>query len=180
MNRSLELMRRELSNPRKLAIIAVLLSAAMLLWGRLLLKQVPRTATAEPGAVEVVAVSEPAGSPAEAAPLPVVYVDLPEHLPRDLFSFGAEGGGWATKINSGPMQEKLVPKRSDEHLRSAAVRKAAEQLELQSVVTGEQPRAVINGRLFAPGDVCDGFTLIEVARRHVLLEQNGVIVRLSM
>ncbi|MEX1016467.1 MAG: hypothetical protein WD534_09760 [Phycisphaeraceae bacterium] len=169
---------------RKLAIMAGLLVVALLLWGRLLLQSpLPQTATAT---ANVAARAQPA------TPLPalevgpqaraVVQVDLPDYLTRDLFNFPAEEHAWAVPKNVEPEanEEKSEPQRSDDQLRSATVRKAAEDLQLRSVMMGESPSAVINGRVLRPGQQIQGFTLLEVSERHVLLERHGVIVRLKM
>lgn len=39
---------RNLTSPRKLGLLLVVLALGLLLWGRLLLKEIPRTATARP------------------------------------------------------------------------------------------------------------------------------------
>lgn len=170
---------------RKLAVMGVLVLVAMLLWGRLLLlDNVPRTATADPTA-------EAEGSQAQPEPVPTVStqrrgapvpVHLAERLPRDLFNFASPELAWAGPKNrdGGPNNERSTPDRSDEQLRSAAVRAAARRLELRSVVMSELPFAVIDGRVLRVGEEVEGFTLLEIAERHVLLERNGVIVRLKM
>ncbi len=56
----------------------------------------------------------------------------------------------------------------------------ARRLDLRSVVTGRTPRAVIDDRLLAPGDWIEGFELLEIVDRYVLLERNGVVIRLWM
>ena len=58
--------------------------------------------------------------------------------------------------------------------------KLARLLELQSIVTGTRPRAMINNKLIAPGEWIEGFELIEVTDRSVQLKRNGFVIRLWM
>ncbi|MFA9480199.1 hypothetical protein ACERK3_18150 [Phycisphaerales bacterium AB-hyl4] len=168
---------------RKLALMLVLLMVGLLLWGRLLLQpSVPRTATAEPSRATAVVPDSGSVVKASRPDRPVVEVELPDYLARDLFNFPSDEFAWAApkKAEQTTMEEKSGSERSDDQLRSATVRKAAENLRLRSVMMGENPSAVINGQVLRPGQQIQGFTLLEIAKRHVLLEQHGVIVRLRL
>ena len=71
---------------RKLSFGLVLVGIALLLWGRLLLKQVPQAAVADPP-IKVAAPSPASDqSSAEAAPRPVVFVDLSNKIRHGLFT----------------------------------------------------------------------------------------------
>jgi hypothetical protein len=80
------------ADKKKLSMMCLLLMVGLLLWGRLLLKHVPRSAIADPAVPALASAgSAPgaAGSPqpsAEDAVRPVVEVDLPKAPGRDLFA----------------------------------------------------------------------------------------------
>ncbi|MEX2544239.1 MAG: general secretion pathway protein GspB [Phycisphaeraceae bacterium] len=57
---------------------------------------------------------------------------------------------------------------------------AAARLRVQSVVGGPRPQAVINGRMLTVGDRIEGFELVSVERRSVVLSYEGVVIRLGM
>jgi hypothetical protein len=172
------------SDKKKLGVMLCALAIGLLLWGRLLLQGVPRTATADDPAVSAM---DPHNSPVEtysaaqpAKPMPVVHVDLPSKPGRDLF--GMDPSRYRRTPGSGPGTRgaKSTQVTPDEDPQIAVVREEAIELRLESVLTGTQPRAYINGYLLAPGDEYEGFTLIKVTDRHVLLTKYGLIIRLRM
>lgn len=172
-----------LKNDRKLALMLILLAVGLLLWGRLLLQRpMPQVASAVPNRAAATASSAEAALKAVQIDRPVMTVELPTYLGRDLFNFPTDEVAWALpkKSDAGEVEEKSGPERSDDQLRTATVRKAAENLRLRSVMMGEKPSAVINGQVLRPGQQIQGFTLLEISERHVLLERHGVIVRLKM
>ena len=57
---------------------------------------------------------------------------------------------------------------------------AARSLKLQTTIVGAHPRAVINGQLVGPGDKIAGFTVRRILDRKVIVEMDGVQVRLEM
>ena len=70
---------------KQLLILLVLVVVIPLLWGRLMLKQVPRMAVATPSTKISPDVSS-GGQVRAAGRFQVVYVDLPQTLNRDLFT----------------------------------------------------------------------------------------------
>jgi len=177
------LIRQLTADKKKLGIMLSALALGLLLWGRLLLQGVPRTATAEnPGkTAQADKRSDDAGQVLQAEqPVPVIHVDLPSHPGRD--PFGIDPSRY--KRNPEALVRKMGAKSPqvtpDEDPRVAAVRQEAMELRLESVVTGARPRAYINGHLLAPGDEYEGFKLIQVTDRHVLLTKYGLIIRLKM
>lgn len=173
------------SDKKKLGVMLCALAIGLLLWGRLLLQGVPRTATADDPATPSATVSDDkpvkAGQSARKdQPLPVVHVDLTSVPGRDLFGMDPSRYSRTSGSERGEPEAKSTQYSSDENPRIAAVREEAMELRLESVVTGTQPRAYINGRLLAPDDEYEGFTLLEVTDRHVLLTKYGLIIRLRM
>lgn len=178
MRRAFNQALRELkADRRKLAAVAMLMALGLLLWGRLLLKDVPKTAVAGPGAQAAAAVDEgvievESGS---LVPRPVIYLDLPAALQRDLFATDLRLYGERNLGGGG----KSGPFLSDSAERASALARAG-RLKLDSTLLGPRPRAVINGQVTGPGQVVDGWELLEVAQRHVLLRSHGIVIRLRM
>jgi hypothetical protein len=172
---------------RKAAMLAMLACFALLLWGRLLLKDVPRTAVANPSAPAAEAAADGAvGSKVTAASVlrPVVKVELSDAVNRDLFRFNSTHFPLIEKAESPEPVAKLADKRSDEgeQQRTAemAVRVAARRFSLQSTLLGQPSRALINNVLLEVGETIDGFELVEVRERLVVLKKDGIEVILEM
>lgn len=172
------------ADKKKLGIMLSALALGLLLWGRLLLQGVPRTATADDPERTVQSTDNNPDSGGQALqidkPIPVVHVDLASTPGRD--PFGIDPSRY--KQNPGASRNALAAKSTqvtpDEDSRTAVVRQEVMGLRLESVVTGTRPRAYINGRLLAPGDEYEGFKLIQVTDRYVLLTKYGLIIRLRM
>lgn len=77
-----------LADKKKLSIMTALLAVALLMWGRLLLQKVPRTATAEPVAA-VVTDATPVTVATSSVLRPVVHLPQTQPLQRDLFALDA-------------------------------------------------------------------------------------------
>ena len=172
------------TDKKKLGIMLCALALGLLLWGRLLLQGVPRTATAD-DPVKTAQKADNTPRPAGQAlqndkPMPVVHVDLPASPGRD--PFGIDPSRYkrnpsAPRTASAAKSTQVTP---DEDAKTAALRQEAMELRLESVVTGTHPRAYINGHLLAPGDEYEGFKLIQVTDRYVILTKYGLFVRLRM
>ena len=190
MNMDLQRIWRQLSaDKRKLGLMAALLGFALLLWGRLLLKDVPRTANATPATVAAQAAARTADARAvtdnTTVDRPVVFIYLTDEVERDLFRFNrsfysdpANGEGNTTTVakSTSNSTDDSGQRREAE----AAVRAAAGTLVLKSTLLGPQPRAVINGVLLAPGEPISGFTLKEVRSRAVTITRDGFEIVLEM
>ena len=172
------------SDKKKLGLMLCALALGLLLWGRLLLQGVPRTATADEQTASAQTSSDTTDGAAISAqsdkPLPVVHVDLPSIPGRDLF--GMDPSRYRRTPGSGASNPiaKSGQFTPDEDPQIAAVREEAMELRLESVLTGMQPRAYINGHLLALGDEYEGFTLLKVTDRHVILTKYGLFIRLRM
>ncbi|MEM6459755.1 MAG: hypothetical protein AAF710_10235 [Planctomycetota bacterium] len=163
---------------KRAAAAALLLTAGMLLWGRLLLKQVPQTASADDKPAWLMEVeAEAEARPAEARA--VVEADRPGPLGRDPFLLDPKRYRRALSEEEVVSGAKLPAAMSDEAKRMA-VAEAAAELRLQSVTLGEVPAAFINGRLVRLGGTIEGFTLTACDERSAVLERHGVRVRLRM
>lgn len=57
---------------------------------------------------------------------------------------------------------------------------ASRKLALRSVITGADNRALVNGILYREGDVVDGYHLIHIDRRRIVVEREGLTATISM
>lgn len=180
MSESINKIVRQLkADKKKLSLMICLMAFGMLLWGRFLLNKVPRTAVAEP--MEALAVYVPLDTGVEVTPRKAVELTLYRTLTRNVFDLDATGYPRVVKVSAdGQVLEKSKGKPVDETEHARSVRDAAGSLKLQSTMLGDRPRAVISGQVLYPGDKFRGFELNSVHPRHVVLEKEGVRVRLEM
>jgi hypothetical protein len=164
------------SDPRKLTVVIGLAAVSLLVWGRLLVKQVPQSASAEstrqaaPSIPEVGGLSE--AGPPDADSDAAVQVSVPARLPRNLFDVRPLL----------PEKEKLPEPAKSPDESADAPNKPVDlgRLRLQSVMQGRGDRAMINGRIVTVGDTIQGFTLKRVAERSVILEKHDRRYRLGL
>lgn len=192
MNRVLRQLKHDLLAERKKVIMGgALLSVALLLWGRLLLKDPPRTAVADPKPDRVARADRPdrAAPPArradDATARPVVEVGPLPSVGRDLFAFDHRHypGAFPDRRDRQDLP-KSDPGTVDQDVSRRASRRAvldqASSLTLQSTMLGARSRALIDGVLLETGQTIRGFELIEVRARQVTLVKQGVEVTLEM
>lgn len=161
---------------KKLCLMACLLAVAMLLWGRLLLKQVPRTATAtENNAAADASGSNDGNDQAAQAVHKVVYVDLPRTLERDLFALNDDG--YEVLPDKLPKVAKLDEQPDDVPSEPGY---PITNLELQAVIRGHRPVAMINNKMYRPGQDIEGYTLVEVGDREAILKRGGTRYTLKL
>ena len=166
------------ADKKKSGAMIALLAIGLLLWGRLLLKDVPKTATAVPKSTA----ADHARDTLELVrdPSPRVEVDWPADLPRDLFALDPSRYRRTPTDDTGEIEEKSPRSLTDKEVQIEALRRRARGLTLQSVITGGEPRAMINGRFMKIGQSVDGFELLEIHERSVILRMQDVKLRLSM
>lgn len=181
MNAHLQRIKKQLlADKKKLSIMLALLAVAMLMWGRLLLQKVPRTATAEP--IATAEATERSVTPTQEVTVrPIVPLSATRPLQRDLFALDATH---YQRVEVGEDDTVRVAKSPQESVDDQAVvrmvREAAGRLTLQSIIQGARPRAMINGQLLAVGQKIEGFTVSQIEQRHVILTRGGVDVKLGM
>jgi len=168
------------ADKRKFAAMVILLAVGLLMWGRLLLKDVPRSAVADPD--ELVVATEPDKAPELAAPIDLssVRVDVPQTLARNLFTWNAASYPRVVREDEAKQEEKSGQAVSDEPVRVDVVKQAREELNLQSIVSGHEPYALINGQLLKAGQSYLGFRVLEIADRYVVVVKNEVRIKLGM
>jgi len=152
-----------------------------LLWGRLLLKQMPRTAQAVPDHDALVLAAERAMTtePIEFDDREVVYVDLPSSLKRDLFALNARFYRARQVDEPEPQSEEKFNNQRPDDL-SGAIDRAKAELVLQATLLGDEPKALINGQMLRVGQTIRGFKLTNVRQHEVTLEKNGIEIRLEL
>ncbi len=164
------------SSPAKACTIAVMFAVGLLLWGRLLLKEVPRTASAW-GQGATVADADTALAPRRN--LGVLELSPPPPLARDLFVMDPSRYRRTGLGEENPDGAKRGIYATEEALRQAVL-SAAREMTVNSVIEGEEPIVIINGKVLRQGDTVEGFTVQKIEPRSVVLEQEGVRVRLGL
>lgn len=181
-------------NPGRAGLLAVLLLVMGVLWTRALLSG---RGAAVPAAAEASGVSQlsPAGPPARQ--IPEATRRLQEWLRTPLVS--ASRNLFAIKLDYFPRAVAAAPQQSatppatgfwDQLAKSMASRAdeqrarrilvdnlkaAAAKLDLQSTMLGGNvPRALINGTIVGEGDVVEGFRILKIEARRVIVEREGV------
>ena len=175
-----ELKKQLMREKKKAGLLALLLLVGLLFWGRLMLKQVPRTATAEPSATPTAShTGAPAANPANGnATKPEVVVEGELTMDRDMFAFDVSRYLPSETPMNGDARDD--PTQNDVDFQRAVIREEAGRLQLQSVMLGVKPRVMINGRMLGVGEVVDGFTIQSIQDRRVVLEKAGYRVFRSM
>lgn len=181
-----QLWRQLSADKRKLGLICTLAFGALLLWGRLLMKDVPRTAVAVPGEQLAAAALMPdATDGSTTMAWPTVYVDLTNEVSRDLFRPDPryytledeqnDASAGLGKSGADPDDEQHGPAA-----RLEAVQADAQELSLQSTILGNVSQALINGQLVSPGQSINGFEVLRVGSRRVTLVKDGIEIELEM
>ncbi len=182
-------MRPILADKRKLSVMGALVAVMLILWGRLLLAPAPHAAGAamsqlpDSDATATLATDLTAGDAnAYLDPLdyPVVRVDLPGELSRDVFALKADRYERLKPVVTTAGIPKSQVEVVDAMPEAELVRRAARGLTLQTTVVGQTPRAMINGQLLAPGEKVGGFELLEVRERNVVMLMRGIRIELGM
>jgi len=148
---------------RALYVALGIAAVGMLLWGRLILKEAPRTATADGPTLAQ------NGAP-RAGQVPITHS-------RALLDVNA--GKLGSMDDQGFSRSKSEPPVSDDFEQMQAAETAATELNLQGVTTGKVPVARINGRMIRVGETINGYTLRSVHGQTAVLERAGMTLRLT-
>ena len=134
------------------AVLSVLLSSlaiGLLIWGKLQLKEVPRTAEAQPEA------TQPAPQQLQLPPTKTQIVQPARTLPQ------------VEKSHNQPADDR------------GADLSTGSSLVLENTILGDRPQATINGVTVEVGQQVDGYVLQGVTQDRVVLEKDGVEVHLT-
>jgi len=180
-----QLIHRITANRKRFVVMSVLTGAMMLLWGRLLLKQVPRDATATPPISAAFVPATPADD-ADASHVEVPTrvsepVAVADHLTRSIFAI--DTGRYPINPDwddPSKQQAKSAPTTSDEEIARRIRADAHSLLKLQTTVSGDPPRAMINDQVLSQGDIIGGYRLERILTRGVIVAKEGVKARIDM
>jgi hypothetical protein len=160
-----------------------LVCVGLLMWGRLLLKEVPRTAIADPKeAVSLKAKSDNEGALDDR---PVVresvQVALASDINRDIFRLNPHRYPQLPKDHDDQSGKPKFPTDlSEEQLELSEIQESLGELKLETTITGRSPLAVINGQAIRPGQNIGGFELVKVKQRSVVLKMHDRQVELEL
>jgi hypothetical protein len=104
-----------------------------------------------------------------------------DHFPTDGRSAPPHFPGSDTNSDSGPkspLQQADMQKERQVYMEN--LRHEAGQLHLQSIMMGPEPKAIIEGRLVAVGDVIASFRVLRIEARSVIVEREGVKLEIQM
>ncbi|QNN24601.1 hypothetical protein HED60_20775 [Planctomycetales bacterium ZRK34] len=171
-----------LADRKKFGMLLTLLLVGLLLWGRLLIHNVPRTATAVPPLAAAAPMPDNVPAPAaEATQRRAVEASLVGVVPRDVFAINA---AYFPKLsgeeNPSRLTKSVLDPTDDLEQQMRVIKAEAGDLKLQSTILGAQPRAMINGTLIGPGQNIAGFTVTEIRPRSITITKNGVTLELEM
>ncbi len=155
-----------LAAEKKKSIVALCLIALMgFMWVRVLVRKTPKSAKAAVGQEEV---------KSNTSELKISFIELPkvagrnDALTRDFFA----ANDWQSFMSGGEVN--VVSRGGDEEM----VKLIAEKLNLEAIVLGKNPQAIINDKLVSVGDkllVVDGVDTYEF--EVVGIEEKTVFIR---
>jgi len=182
------LWRQATADKKKFGLMVTCLAVGLLLWGRLLLiEKVPRIATADPSAeqaqaseAERQADTAEAGRPRLLEPLPEVRVTMSERLALDLFAFRHNRYRPLPAEDIGAQAVQPGQGTVDEQVRRRELEEMVKDLRLQSVIQGDVPIVVINGKVLRQGDSIDGFELVAFGTRSARVTREGQTFNLTL
>lgn len=153
------------ADKRRFSLALSLALIGLLMWGRLLLKQVPKTAIADPDAVAE-SVEDPAGS--SRLTWKTVEVELSDVCARDVFALDAGEYSKLPDTNVKP-PPNLPDQKSEEEVKAELARRLS-ALKVKSVLMAARPQALINDRFFGVGDEpVEGFVITKISPHSVTL-----------
>jgi len=177
-----QLIRHATADKKKLTLMLGLLAVMLLLWGRLLLKQAPRSAVAEPQQTQQTEKQDAVQpvQPAQFSFRETLRVDLPSVVRRDLFLFDKDRYPQSTLDAPQPDLEKSDSETPEVNRQIEEIRRWVDNLVLQGAVLGKEPRAMINNRVYRLGETLNGFELVKVEPRQVILQKDDIEIVLPL
>ena len=88
---------------------------------------------------------------------------------------------WPVVVERDPFRsDRVIPPNGGGRTDAAALAEEARQaLRFTGSILGEQPKAMVNGRLYRKGDMVSGFKILQIERTQIVVERNGVAVRVT-
>ena len=114
------------------------------------------------------------------APLPEVRVELSDRLSQDLFAFRHNRYKPLPEEVMNPQEVQPDQNVVDEEVRRRELEEMAKSLRLQSVIQGDVPIVVINGKVLRIGDTIEGFEVAKFGRRWAQVTREDQTFTLTM
>ena len=196
------LMRSAKADPKKAGVLAVLVAVLGTMWVRMAMTAGPATADGASVSKSDNATASAAGKSTGRATLsgatsaalaewrsapvnPVVRnlftVQLNQYAHEGAVPVGpvarVEDGFWdelAKSLSSQADQNKQRQIRIDNDVRDAA------KMQLQTIVMGASPKAVIDGEMVGEGSVVAGFRVSRIEARRIIVEREGIKLEIPM
>ena len=110
-----------------------------------------------------------------------LFVIRMDYYPRIAGTEEAQGvqvqGFWNELAKSVNLQ---ADQRREKEILVENLRHKAEQLHLQSTIMGQKPKAMVNGKLVVEGDVVEGFRVLKIGPRGIIVERDGIRLEVLM
>jgi hypothetical protein len=173
---------RELKRDKKrAAILAVLALVALILVGRMVLRNVGSAAAKNPAAAagaSDAAVPDRGWQPGGRETGHDDYLtQIDTTIKRDIF---APPERFFPPVAAPKKSVEIVDGQPVEKVETEVARKDAANMTVESTILSSIPKAIINGQLVQVGDTLNGFRIVEISSRSVTLERDGTTVTLEM
>jgi hypothetical protein len=87
---------------------------------------------------------------------------------------------WPVVVERDPFRsDRVIPPSTGKADAAALAQEARQVLRFTGSILGEQPKAMVNGKLFGRGDVISGFRIMQIEKRQIVVERDGVTVRIT-
>ncbi|MEX2673752.1 MAG: hypothetical protein WD294_16750 [Phycisphaeraceae bacterium] len=160
---------------RQWAVLTMLLAAALVIGVVRLVHQGPEEVTASTTDETVDASS--AGSVSE--PVVPVEINWPVEVRRDLFAW--ESVFPEDEPTPEPEPVKAPPEPTAPMPDVASVTRAATQnVRLHAIIHGDDPIAMINNEVWREGQQVNGFRIVRIASRHIVISKDGIQITLEL
>lgn len=158
----------EAKRRRQWITLATLTITAIALIGIRMLGESPAPVTASNGFTETVRV-------AAASSDTVQHIDVtwPVQLQRDLFA-------WETVFDLAPAEAQVQPPVETGPDPAAIRLEATRSLKVTGIIMSEPAKALINGKLRLQGQTVDGFIIMRIDPRRVVVQKSGVEVAIEL
>jgi hypothetical protein len=191
------------ADPRKAGVLAVLVTVLGTMWVRMALQGGPGPATADAATAAKTdndlaaghhATGRAAISGAASAALAEWRSAPVSPIVRNLFTvqlgnFAHEGTAPAvpvTRVDDGFWDElaKSLTSQADQNkqrqIRTENAIRDAAKMQLQTIVMGASPKAVIDGEMVGEGSVVAGFRVSRIEARRIIVEREGIKLEIPM
>ena len=90
---------------------------------------------------------------------------------------------WPVVVERDPFHsDRVIPPNNAPNPKAdaaALAEEARQTLRFTGSILGDQPKAIVNGRLYRKGDLVGGFRILQIEKHQIVVERDGVSVRLT-